>query len=354
MEKAGCFMKLTKQHILLLTPGFPADENDTTCIPSLQNFVKELAKNNQVKISVLTLHYPTKKEDYTWNKINVYSIGAFNNKFPFRFFSWTKAIKKIKEINKKEVIDLIHSFWLTDVALVGKIASKKLNLKHFITLMGQDVFKQNKYVSWVNPNEEQLIALSKNQAEIFNRDFKKEVKTIIPWGVEVRELGSTKKTIDVLCVGYLTDLKNFKEVISVTIELMRFKEDINVKIIGDGPQKNEITQLINRHNLNANIELLGEIKNEEVIEFMKKSKVLFHPSKYESFGYVFLEALSCKMSVVSYNVGFANPSKNWKVIENVSQAQTEIISLLNSDLNNDFTNEFTLNKTVKEYLMVWE
>ena len=54
---------------------------------------------------------------------------------------------------------------------------------------------------------------------------------------------------------------------------------------------------------------------------MAQSKILLHTSKYESFGFVFLEALYSGMQLVSYDVGLAKASENW----NVGNNKTELI-----------------------------
>ena len=47
------------KRLVILTPGFPKDETDTTCIPFLQDFILEL--NDQypsLKIDILAFDYP--------------------------------------------------------------------------------------------------------------------------------------------------------------------------------------------------------------------------------------------------------------------------------------------------------
>lgn len=56
-----------------------------------------------------------------------------------------------------------------------------------------------------------------------------------------------------------------------------------------------------------------EAPRAEMLKLMARSRVLVHPSRYESQGYVFLEALMQGMSVVSYPVSIASPSERWSV-----------------------------------------
>ena len=67
----------SNNHIVFLVPGFPKDENDTTCIPALQLFVRNFnSVNPQLKINVIAFQYPYKKKGYSWNGIKVYSAGG--------------------------------------------------------------------------------------------------------------------------------------------------------------------------------------------------------------------------------------------------------------------------------------
>ena len=68
-------MEIAPKHIVFLTPGFPENERDDTCIPALQIFAKQLQKQPHCKVTVVTIHYPSQKTEYVWNGIKVYSLG---------------------------------------------------------------------------------------------------------------------------------------------------------------------------------------------------------------------------------------------------------------------------------------
>ncbi|WP_442486622.1 glycosyltransferase [Fusobacterium necrophorum] len=70
-------------------------------------------------------------------------------------------------------------------------------------------------------------------------------------------------------------------------------------IIGDGPDKDTIQQMIQELHLENSVYLLGLTKNPYI--WMKHSKLLVHASKYEGFGLVLVEALACGRMVISSN-----------------------------------------------------
>lgn len=70
-------------------------------------------------------------------------------------------------------------------------------------------------------------------------------------------------------------------------------------IVGDGPNKKDIEDLIRKLNLSKNVKLLGRKKNPYV--WMKNCNFFVHSSKYEGFGLVIVEAMSLKKVVVVSN-----------------------------------------------------
>lgn len=68
-------------------------------------------------------------------------------------------------------------------------------------------------------------------------------------------------------------------------------------IIGDGPDKEQIQQMIQTLNLEDSVFLLGLTKNPYI--WMKHSKLLVHASKYEGLPTVLIEAFICGCMVIS-------------------------------------------------------
>jgi hypothetical protein len=96
-------------HILILTPGFPKDEDDFNCIPPLQEYLIKFKPAHPVaEFSVISFQYPYQKEKYKWNGINIYPLGGKNGKLN-KLFTWLKAIRTAKKIQNVTNIDAIHS-----------------------------------------------------------------------------------------------------------------------------------------------------------------------------------------------------------------------------------------------------
>ena len=154
-------MKNEKPTIIILTPGFPADEADSTCLPLLQSVVTELKENYpRLDLVVLTFHYPFVKKTYKWKETEVISFNGSKKRNLFKLPLFISIWRKLKKIHREENVAGILSIWCGECAWIGKKFSKKFGLKHYCWLWGQDARKGNKYVKRIHPSSNELIALS--------------------------------------------------------------------------------------------------------------------------------------------------------------------------------------------------
>ncbi|HDN73473.1 MAG TPA: glycosyltransferase, partial [Archaeoglobus sp.] len=78
--------------------------------------------------------------------------------------------------------------------------------------------------------------------------------------------------------------------------------DIKCIIIGDGPEKEKLMKLAKELRVEENVKFVGFLENhDDVIAYMKSSKVFVLPSTREGFGIVALEANACGLPVITVN-----------------------------------------------------
>jgi len=346
-------MKSTK-HILMLTPLFPEDETYDTCQPSLQVFVKELALSRpDVKVSVISFHQPVREKPYKWHGVDVYTCNAnFKNKL-FKIPHLLKVFPYAKEINKKQKIDCIHSFWLTDCAAYGNLLSNMYKIPHYCTAMGQDVRASSKYLKIINFKKiNKLVMLSSFQDAVFKKNKANTNTLIIAWGLDVKnfpKFNNNERPIDILGVGSLIGLKNYQSFIRVVAELVKQFPNIKTYILGEGVSENQLRNQIKKLKLEKNIILTGQVARREVVEYMSKSKILLHPSNFESQGYIFYEALHSGMQVISFKVGIAEANMKWFVAKSELEIIDRLSKLLLHKQNYDPHPVETVEDTVRKY-----
>ncbi|HEX3769151.1 MAG TPA: glycosyltransferase [Puia sp.] len=296
-------MILKTKTLIILIPGFPADESDSTCLPFPQTFVRHLKRLNPgLNIKVLAFQYPFFESVYEWHGIEVHAFNGRNLGGLSRLFLWRRIWHRVKRIFKKEDVLGVLSFWMGETALIGKWAAKKYGVRSFTWLMGQDARKNNRYISITRLKSESLIALSDFLADEYYRNYKIKPGITIPPGIDAASFPSSadERRIDILGVGSLIPLKRFDQIITIVAALVESHPGIRAVICGEGPERKKLQQLIEDLHLTGQIELTGELHHDRILEMMRESKILVHPSGYEGFGLVFLEALYAGARVLSY------------------------------------------------------
>jgi glycosyltransferase involved in cell wall biosynthesis len=109
-----------------------------------------------------------------------------------------------------------------------------------------------------------------------------------------------------LAVGTLKEEKGFDiliEAFKVFLDSSSANKDFTLKIAGDGPLRKTLQGIINRNNLNANIEILGHVDTEKLVLLYNESEIFVLSSISEGFPKVLLEAASCGCKIVATDVG---------------------------------------------------
>jgi len=101
----------------------------------------------------------------------------------------------------------------------------------------------------------------------------------------------------IIFAGRLSREKGIDSLISIGKKL---PIDINLIILGVGPERQKIQDLVNTH---TNIHYLGYQNQEKTISLIQGSDVLIQPSLNEGVSSTLLESMACKTPIVATNVG---------------------------------------------------
>lgn len=100
-------------------------------------------------------------------------------------------------------------------------------------------------------------------------------------------------------VGRYHNQKGFDWLIQALVQL---PQDIHLVLVGDGPERESLTQLAKNLSLEDRVHLVGFDTNP--FRWMKRSRCFVLSSRYEGFGIVVAEALAVGVPVVSMNCPF--------------------------------------------------
>jgi len=310
-------------NVLLLSQFFSNTRGGGEYVFSL--IAKKLAENNH-KVWVIT--NKIKGEEYTEipNLKIVFVPPTLEHKggLPPRFsdnisYTMNTIIKGLKII-KKEKIDIIHSNNFSP-ALSGSILSSLTSRPHVTTI--HDVFslesdefwkkwaKQNdvsKISAFLGPLFERLMKnlrcscihtvseTTKDDLQKFG--FKKPIY-VIPNAIECPIISQEKiNPYQFIFVGRLVFYKNLELGIKAINIIKNTFPKIKLVIVGNGPHKKSLSDLVTKLNLEEYVEFKGYVNTEKKFQLIAESNALVFPSLFEGFGLVILEAFSQKRTVL--------------------------------------------------------
>jgi len=231
------------------------------------------------------------------------------------------TVKTGTSIVRNEKIDIIHSN--SGIAgLAGSIISKITSKNHILTI--HNVYPKDFWKEWVKqPGNSKFKAfLGKIQQKIVIKSRYNVIHTVSELVKEnIEKLGVKKQIIVIpnaikfsepckvttnphqfVLISRLVFYKNAQVVIKALKIVKKQFPQISLIIIGDGPYRKTLENLVNEMDLEDNVIFKGTIVDE-----VKKNKIiagslaLVFPSYYESFGLVILEAFAQKIPVLVSN-----------------------------------------------------
>lgn len=240
------------------------------------------------------------------------NCGIFNSKELSKIYEWLIYSKKIKEqltryLNENKY-DIVIGSEGPMTLLLGAIA-KEINAK---TIGWQhnsfDAYYERKKAYFWNQNElskrllkrlDSVIVLSDSDKDKYYDKFGVECKRIYnPLSFRSIEKSTcTQKTI--LSIGRLHIQKGYDLLIEAFEKVTDNNDDWNLIIVGNGPEYNNLRDLINNKGLNNRI-TIKEFTN-DVEKYYINSSIFVSTSRWEGFGLVITEAMECGLPIISFD-----------------------------------------------------
>lgn len=320
-----------ERSLIILTPGFPESEADTTCLPMQQQFIKSLKEiYPQLNIIILSFQYPYFKKKYKWFDSTVISFDGRNKGGLPRLSLRRKLYSTLGEINNENKIIGLLSFWYGECALIGKKFAEKHGFKHYCWILGQDAKKKNKYPRRIQLKPDELIALSDFLQDEFEKNHGTRPEYVIPLGTDTKQFtaNTKEKDIDILAAGSLIPLKQYDIFLEIVAEIKKQIPVVKAILVGDGSEKGRLQSLITKLRLQSTVTLTGELSHPEVLNLMQKTKVFLHSSSYEGFSGVCLEALSAGAHVISFCKAMNGEIDQWYIVYTKEEMKQKTLDLL--------------------------
>ena len=126
---------------------------------------------------------------------------------------------------------------------------------------------------------------------------------LVPNGIdrtEIEAVPAADEPVDLLFAGRFIPEKNPGLVVEAVDRLVDDDSEFRCVMVGDGPERDRVADLVSERGLGSNVELPGFLDEYEgVLGLMKAADTFVLPSRREGFGITVLEALACGTPVVT-------------------------------------------------------
>lgn len=122
---------------------------------------------------------------------------------------------------------------------------------------------------------------------------------------EIIHIQKSKNILRIICVGRIEPRKNQEILIKALPLVLEKIRNLELVLIGRFPWKNykeHLFSLIGKLKLKEYVKFIGELPWNEMYSWLLSSDIICVPTKYESFGYTFVEALSSGNPVIASDI----------------------------------------------------
>ena len=317
--------------ILLLTPAFPAHEQDWNWLPVLQRLTQSMqALDPDLPIKLISFSYPYQNKTYYWHGMEVFSMNLMHLNKGQRLLAWWKIWKKMLVLKKQYQIQCMVSFWIAETSLLGSWFSWWNKIPFYAWICGQDAKPGNRFANLSKLKPENTVAISDFISQTFQKNYGIKPLHTIPFGVmpTPTNLLFSQRPYDLIGVGSLKPLKQFDLFIAAVALIHEQHPNVKALICGSGESHGALFELIVEKGLENNIQLLGEVMHHETIQLMSQCKIMLHGSNYEGMSAACLEALEAGCQLISFVKSMDAEIEHWQIASSVQDMAEKAIAIL--------------------------
>jgi len=265
-----------------------------------KRFEEELEKFNipYTTLSDKNLGFSPSLKDYTSHLItNI--LKVFNSKLRnieknsiiwahgFEAAIFAFLVKKVYKINFS--VFTRHSMPNHNISKLKKIIYLKI-LSSYDLIVSVSC-KVNERMKNMYPTLKEKMYSIPNGIELEKFNIKSDIKL-------KNKLGFRTEDIIGIYVARFTPLKNHEFLIQLIKQVNNQK--FKLLLIGDGEEKHNIIQLVNRYNLNNRVKIIEYVEHDKIPFYLKISDFCLFPSKTEGLSISIIESLASGLPVVMF------------------------------------------------------
>ena len=230
---------------------------------------------------------------------------------------------KLVDVVRFEQLDILHVHYAiphASAAFMAKqiLATYGINIPFVTTLHGTDITLVGKDATYkpvvtfsINQSDGVTTVSEDLKEDTYKHfDIQKEIK-VIPNFIDFNRFSLKpkdhfKKAIAPNNERILIHTSNFRRVKNTQDVIKTFQKVLDkipskLLMVGDGPERTANEQLCRELNISEDVRFLG--KQDAIEEILSVSDLFLMPSESESFGLAALEAMACKVPIITTNAG---------------------------------------------------
>ncbi len=311
-------------NILILPTSYPNIYNKNASI-FVEDQAVALSKHKNLHVSVVGAVPVSLKE--IWKK-RLFKFGVFQyqkNKVNIELFLFP-SIPKLRRVNnfiryllnkwllKKNMqnkIDIVHvhnsaageaAFWLKEKFNIPYCITEHSSAyaRNLLTLHEIKIYKN------IYKNSIYNVAVSKNFCTLLNEMFHTSfiyIPNIVNTNFFTPSKNIHHEKFNFINIANLNRNKNQLLLLQAFSKTFSNNKNVHLFILGDGPEYKNLKVEIEKLNMQNQITLYGFATRDEVLQKLRQSDAFVLSSKYETFGVVLIEAMSCGLPVISTKCG---------------------------------------------------
>ena len=313
---------------------------------------------------------------------NVYISKCYNKMDRYIFhLKHGKVLKDIKNRLEIKQYDIIHAHSLFSNGYIAYKLNQYYGIPYIVAVRNTDInlfFNKIIYLRNIGVNilksAEKVVFISESYKKYtidkyIPEGYKKEMENksiVIPNGIDKFWLENKNHSIlkshkiNLIYAGRIEKNKNIETTIKACELLIRQGYDISYKVIGKIVDE-EYKECINQYSF---IEYIPHCNKEQLINHYRSSDIFVMPSKYETFGLVYAEAMSQGLPIIyTRGQGFDRQFEEGMVGYSVQHdSAEEIVEKIKLIINNyeiisnncvDKVDKFDWDNIVKKYVNIY-
>lgn len=248
--------------------------------------------------------------------VNVYrvgnSFGLFSFLLPKNFLPVSVFLKAHQLIQKNGPYKTIHAYQASQAAGGGWLLKWRYpKIPFMVTVQEGKVLNKQSLLTrifryFILRKADLVTVISNYLAQYVKSQNPKVPIVTIPNGVDLNKFRPNDNHVyskTIITSSRLVEKNGVGDLMEAMARVKNKIPEARLKIIGDGPLKENLKLKTKKLNLENNIEFLGEISNDLLPEYLSGADIFVRPSLSEGLGTAFLEAMAVGLPIIGTLVG---------------------------------------------------